>query len=225
MTKETNDKFEQVRDRLKQLGNGVADLAQNHADVLDSLTIQDSLSKFRKAYEESVARLNKPNFTIATIGTTSSGKSTIINALIGRKIAPIEAGEMSGGILTIKHSQEFKLLIEETEGMQWLTGEWKNISEKEIYDRIRNGVMFPYHQARQKQELIAPQVTVHVPILPAEDTSLLGLPEGVGIEFIDLPGLNLKALTAWGLFCSILMPSLMRVKAWRQLAIALTAAS
>lgn len=90
MTKETNDKFEQARDRLKQLGNGVADLAQNHADVLDSLTIQDSLSKFRKAYEESVARLNKPNFTIATIGTTSSGKSTIINALIGRKIAPIE---------------------------------------------------------------------------------------------------------------------------------------
>jgi hypothetical protein len=182
--------FEQVSDRLKQLGNAVADLAQNHADVLDSLTIQDSLFKFRKAYEESVARLNKPNFTIATIGTTSSGKSTIVNALIGRKIAPIEAGEMSGGILTIKHSQEFKLSIEETEGAQWLTGEWKNISEKEIYDRIRNGVMFPYHQARQKQELIAPQVTVHIPILPVEDASLLGLPEGVGIEFIDLPGLK-----------------------------------
>jgi replication fork clamp-binding protein CrfC len=140
MTTEINDIFEQVCDRLKQLGNGVADLAQNYADILDSPNIQDSLSKFRQAYEESVGRLADPNFTIATIGTTSSGKSTIVNAFIGRKIAPIEAGEMSGGVLTIKHSQEFKLLIEETEGAQWLTGEWKNITEKEIYDRIRNGV-------------------------------------------------------------------------------------
>jgi GTPase SAR1 family protein len=190
MSTEIKAIFEQVRDRLKQLGNGVADLAQNHADILDSPTIQDSLSKFRQAYEESVARLADPNFTIATIGTTSSGKSTIVNALIGRKVAPIEAGEMSGGILTIKHSKEYKLLIEETEGSQWLTGEWTNINEKEIYARIRNGVMFPYHQARQKQELIAPQVTAYVPILPAEDSSLLGLPEGIGIEFIDLPGLK-----------------------------------
>lgn len=190
MTTEINGKFERVRDRLKQLGNGVADLAQNHADILDSDDLQTALSEFRQAYEESVARLAEPNFTIATIGTTSSGKSTIVNALIGRKIAPIEAGEMSGGILTVRHSKEFKLLIEETEGAQWLTGEWKGISDKEIYARIRNGVMFPYHQARQQQELIAPRVTASVPILPAEDPNLLGLPEGIGIEFIDLPGLK-----------------------------------
>ena len=97
---------------------------------------------------------------------------------------------MSGSILTIEHSKEFKLLIEETKAAQWLTGEWQNISEKEIYARIRNGVMFPYHQARQDREIIAPQVKAYVPILPAEDSSLLGLPEGIGIEFIDLPGLK-----------------------------------
>lgn len=190
MTAEIHDKFEQVRDRLKQLGNGVADLAQNHADILDTPNLQNSLLKFRQAYEESVARVANPNFTIATIGTTSSGKSTIVNALIGRKIAPIEAGEMSGGVLTIKHSKEFKLLVAETEGAQWETGTWTDLNDIEIYDRIRTGVMFPYHQARQKQDLIAPQVTAHVPILPAEDSSLLGLPEGIGIEFIDLPGLK-----------------------------------
>ena len=190
MTTETDIKLERVRNRLKQLGNAVADLAQNHADVLDSDNIQNALSEFRQACEESVARLTNPSFTIATIGTTSSGKSTIVNALIGRKIAPIEAGEMSGGILTIEHSKEFKLSIEETEGAQWLTGEWKKISEKEIYARIRNGVMFSYHQARQQQELIAPQITTSIPILPAEDSSLLGLPEGIGVKFIDLPGLK-----------------------------------
>jgi hypothetical protein len=47
MTTEIKAVFEQVRDRLKQLGNGVADLAQNHADILDSANIQDSLRKFR----------------------------------------------------------------------------------------------------------------------------------------------------------------------------------
>ncbi|MDJ0633699.1 MAG: dynamin family protein [Xenococcaceae cyanobacterium MO_188.B29] len=198
MASEANKKLEQVRDhavpayadRLKELGNAVADLAQNHADILDSPNIQDALLKFRQAYEESVARLENPNFTIATIGTTSSGKSTIVNALIGRKIAPIEAGEMSGGVLKIKHSKEFKLSVAETEGAQWETGTWTDLNDGEIYDRIRNGVMFPYHQARQEQELIAPQVTAYVPILPAEDSSLLGLPEGIGIKFIDLPGLK-----------------------------------
>ncbi|WP_036488120.1 dynamin family protein [Myxosarcina sp. GI1] len=190
MTTEPYNKLEQVRTLLKQLGNGVASLAQNYADILDSPNLQDALSKFRQAYEESVTRLENPNFTIATIGTTSSGKSTIVNALIGRKIAPIEAGEMSGGILTIKHSKEFKLFVADTENAQWETGTWTDLSDRKIYDCIRNGVMFPYHQARQKQELIAPQVTACVPILPAEDPSLLGLPEGIGIEFIDLPGLK-----------------------------------
>lgn len=185
MTKEIQAKFEQVRDRLKQLGNAVADLAQNHADILDSPDIQDALLKFRQAYEESTARLANPTFTIATLGTTSSGKSTIVNALIGRKIAPIEAGEMSGGVLKIKHSKEFKLSVAETEGAQWETGTWTDLNDVEIYDRIRNGVMLPYHQAR-----LAPQVTTHVPILPVEDASLLGLPEGIGIKFIDLPGLK-----------------------------------
>lgn len=190
MTTEIYNKIEQVRDRLKQLGNAVADLAQDHADVLDSPDIQDALLKFRQAYEESTARLANPSFTIATLGTTSSGKSTIVNALIGRKIAPIEAGEMSGGILKIKHSKEFKLSVEETEGASWETGTWTDLSDEAIYDRIRNGIMLPYHQARQQQELIAPQVTAYVPILPAEDSSLLGLPEGIGIELIDLPGLK-----------------------------------
>ncbi len=190
MTTETHNKLEQVSTLLQQLGNGVVDLAQNHADILDSSDIKESLKKFRKAYDLSLTRLKNPNFTIATIGTTSSGKSTIVNALIGRKIAPIEAGEMSGGVLTIKHSKEFKLSVAETEAAQWETGTWENLRDLEIYDRIRNKVMFPYHQARQKQELIAPQVTAYVPILPAEDSSLLGLPEGIGIELIDLPGLK-----------------------------------
>ena len=42
MTTEIKLIFKQVRDRLKQLGNGVADLAQNYADILDSPTVHDT---------------------------------------------------------------------------------------------------------------------------------------------------------------------------------------
>jgi hypothetical protein len=123
------------------------------------------------------------------IGTTSSGKSTIVNALIGRRIAPIEAGEMSGGVLRIKHSEGCHLKIEATEGAVWETGEWTDLSDEEIYNRIR-AVMYHYHEARRKKDYLAPQIEVSLPILPACDKSLSGLPEGLNIEFVDLPGLK-----------------------------------
>nr|WP_277882630.1 dynamin family protein [Microcoleus sp. FACHB-68] len=123
------------------------------------------------------------------MGTTSSGKSTIVNALIGRKIAPIEAGEMSGGVLTIKHSQKQKLIIAKTKDAVWETGEWTGLSDEDLYQRIGT-VMHSYHEARKKREYVAPQITATVSLLPACDASLLGLPNGIGVEFIDLPGLK-----------------------------------
>lgn len=96
---------------------------------------------------------------------------------------------MSGGVLTIKHSQEQKLIIAETEDAAWDTGEWTNLSDEDLYQRIRT-VMHSYHDARKKREYVAPQLTAYVPILPACDASLLGLPNNIGVELIDLPGLK-----------------------------------
>ena len=147
------------------------------------------MSSFFTAYQEALQRLENPSFRIATIGTTSSGKSTIVNALIGRRIAPIADGEMSGGVLTIKHSLEHKLIIAETKDAAWETGEWIGLSDEDIYQRIYT-VMISYHEARKKREFIAPQITVYVPTLPSNEFALLGLPQGIEIEFIDLPGLK-----------------------------------
>ncbi|MEA5530048.1 dynamin family protein [Dolichospermum sp. UHCC 0684] len=104
-------KLNSARSLLKQLGNATANLVNSSPDVFADPSINSSLEGFLSAFEEALDRLENPSFRIATIGTTSSGKSTIVNALIGRKIAPIEAGEMSGGVLTLKHSQESKLII------------------------------------------------------------------------------------------------------------------
>jgi GTPase SAR1 family protein len=182
-------KLNNTRNLLQELGNSVSSLVNSSPDVFADSGIQSCLQDFLTVYQEAVQRLENPSFRIATLGTTSSGKSTIVNALIGRKIAPIEAGEMSGGVLTIKHSQEQRLMIAETEDAAWDTGEWTGLSDEDLYQRIRT-VMHSYHAARKKREYVAPQITAHVPLLPACDASLLGLPNGIGVELIDLPGLK-----------------------------------
>ena len=181
-------KLNNTRNLLQELGNSVSNLVNSSPDVFADPGIQSCLQDFLTVYQEAVQRLKNPSFRIATLGTTSSGKSTIVNALIGRKIAPIEAGEMSGGVLTIKHSQEQKLIIEKTKDAPWDTGESTG-SDEDLYQRIST-VMHSYHNARKKQEYVAPQITAYVPLLPASNSSLLGLPNGIGVELIDLPGLK-----------------------------------
>jgi len=179
----------QARENLQRLGNAVSELVNLSPDVFNDEAIKTRLHEFQQAYEEATQRLANPSFRIATIGTTSSGKSTIVNALMGRRIAPMEAGEMSGGVLTLKHSDDRTLVIEATENAVWETGEWTDINDPELYDRIQMA-MHSYHEARKKKEYIAPQITAHIPLLPACDANLSGLPEGINVEFLDLPGLK-----------------------------------
>lgn len=184
------DLLRTTRELLSQLGAEVVGIANEYSDVFSDPTINEQLNRFRLAYEEAIANLDSPTFRIATIGTTSSGKSTIINALIGRKVAPMEADEMSAGILTLLSSNESKMIIEEVEGAVWETGEWVGVSDEALYTHIRDRVMLPYHEKRKLKELPAPQITVLGSLLPVEDPSLLNLPSGVNIEFVDLPGLK-----------------------------------
>lgn len=179
----------QTLETLRALENGISDLIDLSPDVFEDPEIARTLDQLKIAHEEATRRLENPTLNIATFGTTSSGKSTVVNALTGRRIAPIEAGEMSGGILILKHSDERKLIIKETPDADWETGEWTDLSDDEFYNRIQ-GVMRQYHETRKKKDCIAPQVEVSAPLFPAAELSLSGLPEGIGIEFVDLPGLK-----------------------------------
>ncbi|WNN89479.1 dynamin family protein [Gloeocapsopsis dulcis] len=174
---------------LNQLGNAVSSLVNLSPDIFGDPSIESCLEEFVNVYQEAVQRLENPSFRIATIGTTFSGKSTIVNALIGRRIAPIEAGEMSGGVLTLKHSLEHRLAIAQAASSAWDTGEWTGLNDEDLYHRVCT-VMHSYHDARKKREYVAPQVAAYIPLLPACDPFLLGLPEGIGVELIDLPKLK-----------------------------------
>jgi GTPase SAR1 family protein len=190
MTTSVAERLEDARMRLKELGRLTAELASAHPNVFEESELRESLVRFNNALREGRERLANPTLSIATIGTTSSGKSTIVNALVGRRIAPIEAGEMSGGVLTLRHTQERRLTVDAAEGAPWEAGTWTGISDAEAYSRIRDGVMRPYHDARKSRSCPAPQVLAEGPLLPAVDPALLGLPPNLTVEFIDLPGLK-----------------------------------
>jgi energy-coupling factor transporter ATP-binding protein EcfA2 len=190
MSSSVATKLEAARARLEELGRLTSDLATSHAGVFEEPELRTYLDTFRRAHDEAQARLANPTLSIATIGTTSSGKSTIVNALVGRRIAPIEAGEMSGGVLTLRSGSERRLTVEAADGAPWEAGTWTGISDADAYGRVRDGVMRPYHEARKSRACLAPQVLSEGPLLPSIDSSLLGLPSDLGVEFIDLPGLK-----------------------------------
>jgi len=68
--------------------------------------IQKLSSKLDEALSTLVEELRNPTLTLATTGTTSSGKSTLVNLLCGAEIVPVAVSEMSAGAVTIEYSNE-----------------------------------------------------------------------------------------------------------------------
>ncbi len=180
------------QDLLHELNQASVELVNAYPDVFDDPDLQAQVAAFQKAYQEATERLENPALAIATFGTTSSGKSTLVNALVGRRIAPMLNQQMSGGVLKMKAADTSRLAIDETEGAQWETGEWSELDDGETYDRVKN-VMLSYHNIdfqQQERGCMAPQITVYGPLLPADNRSLLNLPSSIDVEIIDLPGLK-----------------------------------
>lgn len=167
-------------------------LLSENSGLFSQPLLKEATDLIAEAYEKARERLNNPTLFIATIGTTSSGKSTLVNALIGRKIAPIESKEMSGGVLILRHSLTKSLEIQNTQNSVWESGLWNEISDSNAYLKCKK-VMKSYHRVRKDEkttEILPPKIIFKAPLLPGVDSSLLDPPIELGIEFIDLPGLK-----------------------------------
>jgi GTPase Era involved in 16S rRNA processing len=152
--------------------------------------IQELSSNLEKAFEKLIDELRNPTLTLATTGTTSSGKSTLVNFLCGADIVPMAQREMSAGTVTIEYSEEKTLIIEETPGALWECGKWENISDEDIYSRLKQ-LMKAYIKARKKQpDLAYPRSIIYYPFRLVKDESLLELPKGARVKLLDLPGLS-----------------------------------
>lgn len=182
--------LEKTRHKLRDLKKGLDSLVEANPDLFGDEKVTQQLAKFRKAHDEANKRLEFPTLSIATLGTTSSGKSTLVNALVGRRVAPVESEEASAGILVLRHSDKRCLKVEHTKDASWPCGVWTDITDEDIYERVRNEVMRRYHTIRKQKVCAAPQVVIEGPLLPVNEKELLGIPEGVSVEFVDLPGLK-----------------------------------
>jgi predicted GTPase len=151
--------------------------------------IHESLNRSAADFKQAAEKLAHPALRIATIGTTSAGKSTLVNGLIGRQIAPMDAGEMSAGILHLVHSDKRHLKIDAVKNL-WDKVDAANVDDAVIYEHVREKVFKVYHDAKQTQTIPVPTIRVEGELLPAAWSDLLQLPTGVNVEIFDLPGLN-----------------------------------
>jgi predicted GTPase len=150
--------------------------------------IQELSNNLETALTQLIYELQNPTLTLATTGTTSSGKSTLVNLLCGAEIVPVAVSEMSAGAVTIEYSKEKSLIIHETPGALWECGEWRGISDDKIYQRLYQA-MISYIENRETQpNLACPQSTITYPFRLLKE-SQLQLPKGTKVRILDLPGL------------------------------------
>jgi GTPase SAR1 family protein len=195
-----NSVFDQIKDaacRAKAVHDTVQEAAKAMQETLwfgnTGLMpdLQDLIASLNRAYQE----LCNPCLKIAFVGTTSSGKSTLLNGLSGRRIVPIEAGEMSAGVVRIRNCSILSMRVLETANMDWKAGSYDVHSDYDIYTALRNkesGIMERYWKANAKNsEVMAPQIEITAPLAPKNGgIPRFQMPPFLELEFYDLPGLK-----------------------------------
>jgi GTPase Era involved in 16S rRNA processing/flagellar capping protein FliD len=151
--------------------------------------IHELSNNLEKALEVLINELRHPTLILATTGTTSSGKSTLVNFLCGADIVPTAVSEMSAGSVTIEYNQEKGLIIEETPGALWECGWWRNINDQEIYQRLEQAMLSYIDNKKDKANLAYPKFTIYYPFRLFKEYEQ-DLPRGVRVKILDLPGLS-----------------------------------
>jgi predicted GTPase len=150
--------------------------------------IQELSNNLEKALTQLIYELQNPTLTLATTGTTSSGKSTLVNLLCGAEIVPVAVSEMSAGAVTIEYNTEKSLIIHETPGALWECGEWRGISDDKIYQRLDQAMKSHIKNRETQPNLACPQSTIAYPFRLLKE-SQLQLPPATKVRILDLPGL------------------------------------
>ena len=110
---------------------------------------QDMSQTLEKAFARLLDSLYHPELVLAAAGTTSSGKSALVNLLCGAEVMPVAFDEMSAGVVSIRHGPGRTLNVQETPGAAWECGSWTGLSDDEICERLRR-VMRAYHSRRDE---------------------------------------------------------------------------
>jgi GTPase Era involved in 16S rRNA processing len=107
--KQTN--FEFLRNEYETLFENIKKISQVHD--ISSISEAD-----REAVEDWIQRLKQPKFHVVFVGTFNAGKSTIINALLGRVVLPYGNEPLTGKATVIKRSDTEGIITVNKDGSQ-----------------------------------------------------------------------------------------------------------
>ncbi|MDP3009172.1 MAG: dynamin family protein [Methylococcales bacterium] len=187
------DHARQIEQHWTTIFQGICEASEDHPhlDINHFNTLND---KFTAALDRLHSDLQSPTLILATTGTTSSGKSTIVNLLCGADLMPRMAQEMSAGVVYIHHSPDNKrhLNVHKTDGALWECGQWHDLSEAEIRDKLTK-VMDEFNKSKGINQPATPHIELTYPLACFNNPDLLALsslPKSTQFKLMDLPGLR-----------------------------------
>lgn len=193
MVKNATEIFSSIRAEVEQISADWESFAAKVGAELPAsyqAELQQLATDLTGAKDVLCDELAHPTLILATTGTTSSGKSTLVNLLCGAEILPVAVQEMSAGVVTVEYSDTPALAIHDTPGAMWECGKWENLGDADIYDRL-DRLMKTYLQSKEDEQtgVACPQSTIYYPFRLVKESSLLDLPPGTTVKIMDLPGL------------------------------------
>jgi hypothetical protein len=193
MVKNATEIFSSIRAEVEQISADWESFAAKVGAELPAsyqAELQQLATDLTDAKDVLCDELAHPTLILATTGTTSSGKSTLVNLLCGAEILPVAVQEMSAGVVTVEYSEIPALEIHDTPGAIWECGRWENLSDGDIYDRL-DRLMKTYLQSKEDEQtgVACPQSTIYYPFRLVKESNLLDLPPGTTVKIMDLPGL------------------------------------
>jgi GTPase SAR1 family protein len=163
---------EHAKDRLKEYHRIKLSLA-NQSRLLREVLKQSGDAGRERECGELMVKLAEDRFTLAVVGQFKRGKSSLMNAIIGRELLPTGVLPITSAITVLKFGPTERLIVER-EGIQW--PETLPVSQLEDYVTERGN---PGNNKKVKTATLE----VPLPFLRR------------GLEFVDTPGIG-SAITA-----------------------------
>ncbi len=151
-------------------------------DKLFSISEDFCTNNISEQIQETVEALRQDNFNIVVVGEFSRGKSTFINALLGKKVLPAATKPTTTMINKISYGEATRFVIHFRDN-----NKWKELDEKEFY----NIVAETEPDEEDEQELA--QYNNRKEWLQSIEYADIKYPSSLckdGVEIIDTPGTN-----------------------------------
>jgi GTPase SAR1 family protein len=169
---------QEVRQDLNILCDQILSIARESKskDLLSSARIEENLDRIAE-------KLRRPSFRLAVIGELSTGKSTFLNALVGREIQPTSILPCSGVVTVLKHGAQERVICRYKDGR---AEEVLKLNEKALIEEYQKRVAIPQEVAQEKRREALTDSNIDEIVFEHPG---LGFCQN-GVEIIDSPGLN-----------------------------------